>query len=605
MTAQPRTAQPRSRHSRRWAATAVVAALVAVFGVVSTSATWVDREWVSGTAGTLDCTSNDQAFSSRGQGRVLSGNLLGLDLDTIAEVSGVEVTHDGIGVSVDPPGSAPVPGRADAYFNPLDVTALSVINAGAAGGLTIPLDTPLAALGQYARARADGTAAGASGYVTGTGAIALAPEGGYPELATLDLSALLGALNHDLGELLPGIANVSAEVGAVAGRAHLDGCGLKWADPDALTREYLASSLALVVGTPTVGGLAQVISGTVATLEDTVNGLGSAGSEHSVLGALTTAITGLVNGVAGTGTLHLADLDVDLSATVDTSALQNLLATPFASADSVVTIDLAEDQVRIDTAALLAKAYSEENGDRLNALPPNTNLLADPQVLDTLTGSLLGAVTELVGEINGLLTQAIDAVAVDLSVVLTLRVSALGHNLIEIGTVTASVEGSLADLVGGTLEASISYKLKGLGLLGVVLNPIVNGLLKGTNGLLATLTKDLAATAADVIETALFGLRILPGTAGDLAAPIVGAVSGLYTKLFLDEVVGITFNAQNLPTPGPGPGPAPGPADWDSLTDGRFEVAAIRIGVVDALAQEGVRLYLGRASVGPVAVAPG
>lgn len=74
----------------------------------------------------------------------------------------------------------------------------------------------------------------------------------------------------------------------------------------------------------------------------------------------------------------------------------------------------------------------------------------------------------------------------------------------------------------------------------------------------------------------------------------ISAVSRLYAGLFLNGVVALTVNAQNDPAAG-----GPEPADWTGLDPGRYDVAALRIGVLDALGQSNVRLYLGRGSVGP------
>lgn len=78
-----------------------------------------------------------------------------------------------------------------------------------------------------------------------------------------------------------------------------------------------------------------------------------------------------------------------------------------------------------------------------------------------------------------------------------------------------------------------------------------------------------------------------------LAAPIVGAVSGVFTALYTNGVVSLTVNAQNDPVSG-----STEPVNWATLAAGRYDVTALRIGILDVVGANNVHVYLGRGSVG-------
>src|SRR5690606_14357117 len=132
---------------------------------------------------------------------VLSGSLLGLDTDTVAEVSGVRATHDRTVSNAKPSTAAPVVGQLDAYADALRVDVLTaVLGLDLTSALQLPLDTDTGLIGQYGQAQSTGTSSGASGYITDSGAINTdGNESDYPDIATLKLSTLLNSLGLDLG----------------------------------------------------------------------------------------------------------------------------------------------------------------------------------------------------------------------------------------------------------------------------------------------------------------------------------------------------------------------------------------------------------------------
>ena len=582
-----RAAGPRPRRRRSLGiagATALVASALVAQGGITTNASWTDGEWAHAPAvGTANCADPTGGFIARGEGRALSGSLLGIDLDTLAEARGVSVENDGSLASPTPIDANPVPGVDSAWADPLDVTALSAVDVNLGRGLLkLPLDSRTGVLGQYAQAKDTGQAAGASGYVTETGGIGLDPGTGYPDLASLSLSDLLASVNPAVAGTLQDVTDVSLRTGAVAGRAQIDGCAQAWApgtaDPAAalagsVAREYLAASVRTDVTSPTVGALVSQVNSRLGTLQGTLDGLlSNTGVTSSIANAVSALLSGLL------GTLNLGGVSVtQLSASIDLAPVRSLLSQPFGDDHGVVTIDPAHGVISVDTAALLAQAYGTTDGHSLNGLAPNTDLLSDPAILTALTGTLGSVLSSWLDRIESTLRAQLDAITVNAGVKVTVRLL-----VVPVAEISASVRGSLGDLLTGTVQAQASAKILGSIELGIL------------NGLLGALTGGLGKAVGDAVGAVLTLFRTLPSTITALTAPILTAVSNVYTKLFLSNVVSLLVNAQNDPFSG-----SAEPPDWASIPGGRYDVAALRVGVLGALSQNDVRLYLGRASVGP------
>ncbi|HLS01816.1 MAG TPA: choice-of-anchor G family protein [Beutenbergiaceae bacterium] len=574
------------------AATFAAAALFA-HGASTTSATWNDTEWDHGHLGTLDC---DAGFASQAGGRVLGGSALAVELDDVVALHGVHVTHDGTAATVTPSSASPADGP-NAYADPLNLTvAQGVIDADLGQGmLKLPLDNTTGVVGQYAQANSDGTSRGAAGYVTSSGAIATDPGTGYPEFASLSLSGLLTELNHDLGTLAAGITDADLVMGAVAGRADFDACLHQWSGDEAqhLIREYLASSLHTRLEVAPLGDLVTAAGGVVSELEGIVNGLASnQGVLNGLTGGLTSILNGLLNvgGAVGLG-VSLGSISIDsLSATVDTTELQDFLTEPFGDADAIVEIDPGNGTVTVDIAALLGETYPSQYAHGLNELSPNTTILNDPAVITTLSSALTSALTTWLDDFDGLLEATINAIEIDLDVTvqLQIRLSLLGT--LSLADLLINVSGPLGDL---TVSADTENVLGG---------SVLGGLLTQVLGLLDFLVNSLVGNTAgavtdlvvDVVEDALAPVYVLVEALDDLVAPVVQAVTGLYSALFLDGVVGVRVNAQNH-----APNNTSGPGGWAGLPEGRYDVAALHIDILDALGNAGVDLFIARAFVGP------
>ncbi|MBN9612207.1 MAG: choice-of-anchor G family protein, partial [Actinobacteria bacterium] len=469
-----RTVSPRPLRRRRVIAglASLVAVALITMGVTPTLASWNDREWVSGAGsagaavGTLDCANPTGRFATRGEGRALGGGLLGFDLDALAAASSMLVTNSGSATSHTSGGTAATP-APDAFANPVNVAALRAVNVNLGGGiLQLPLDNATGAIGQYGRASSDGQAVGAAGYVTDNGGIALKPAGGYPDLATLSVSQLLSQINPAVASTLANVSDVSLKVGAVAGRASVDGCAGTWANnvAGAVTRDYLTAALRTEVTSPTVGALVTGVSGAITGLENAVNGLTS---NTGVLTSIRNGVTGLVNGVLGGNLLgiKLGSVTIDsLSATIDTTAVRALLTQSFGDTGGVLTVSPSAGVISVDTAALLASAYPGSYSNGLNGLAPNTDLLSSPAVVTALSTALTGALNGWITRVNTALSQAIDAISISvkLKVLLQLEVCVVlvGCAYVDLVSIAVTTIGTLT-----SLTTSTSTTVLGIGLI--------------------------------------------------------------------------------------------------------------------------------------------
>lgn len=599
-----------------------------------TTASWNDTEWVHGPLTSLNCADPNRSLLSRAHGRVLSGQVLSVDLDSIAEVQGVEVTNNGERARAS--AGDPVTGIPDAWADPLTVEALGAVQVPLDHLLELPADNSTGLVGQFAQAQRTGEALGASGYITNSGGIDLQPDpAGYPDLATLKLSNLLSSpLLGDLGlgPVLSSVTDLELAFGAVGGQARLDGCAALWSLASAivddivpgLERDYLASSIDLRFNSDTVGDLVTAIGGTpdevcdqapisvLKGLECTVNGLAS---NDGVIDNLTDGIRALLVPVLDEGLGLAEDIDLDLNATIDVSPVRALLDDTLS--DGVVSVNLADGTISIDTAALLTAHDAQRYDSGLNGLDPNSNPLADPDILTTLSDRVTSLLDAWVAQVEDKLDEVLDAVLVyvNVNVVATLTVTPvlLPPEVVDVAHIGATVDcqppgtepkgcslGTLLDPEQNTSVTTASFSiLPGLTEL-PVLGPIIEGLLAGVEiileSLVSTLISGLGGIVGAGVEDVLGTLRVLSPGVKALTTPIVNVVTTTYGSLLggLDPVVAITINAQNDPALGD-----PEPQDWEGLPDGRYDVAAIRVGVLDALGNAAVALYLGRGSVGP------
>ncbi len=581
------------------AAALVVATVPATVG--QTVASWGDSEWVHAPAvgtSSFDC-GTDTNYRTTSSGRFLSGELLGIDLDDVAELSGIRtVRAPGQPVVVDPPNAAPLGGsnpNVSAFANPLAVSVLDDLVALDLTGLNVGLPAgSTGAVSQYSRTSTLGTSAGAAGLINDSGGVGVTsstPDADLPEPATLQLSNVLGPLT--------GIGDVSLEVGAVGASSSLDWCAAResdeWGDGSVtgVTRDYGIAGLDLVVDSPLVSGLVTEVNDTVTDLNTAVTALSgvNGGIANLVRARVAANLPGLL-GVNLGGNVTISNLNL-------TGAVQNLLTTPLT--DGTVTIDLSAGTVSVDLASLLG-----DGANGLNDLAPNTELLINNDVLNPLVdrvGDLLDAWTTRVTQA---LTTALDNATVTIDLTGAVRILGTGANSgLQVATLDVDVNASIASIRANTAPVVVGTSVFGvtavvntaLGLLGL---PSINSILTTlTNGL----TSGLLAPIATTLSTSLFGLvTTLGSTLAGLVNPILTAVGGVFNAL--PSVLSVGVNVQpDQPNPLPGSTFDPGAPPLESP---EYAVSALRIGLVDAVAPANGFIYfsLATATAGPTVALP-
>lgn len=574
--------------------TAILAATLP--GLTLSNASWLDSEWAAGAVvsgpgvGTLDC-SLDGTFTTDARGRFLHGSLLGLDLDTIAAIDGVRATNDGATSTATPNTATPL--GSDAWANPLDATALSAINLALTGLLQLPLATDTGVYNQYAQAHSNGDSTGASGLVNDSGGIALTaePPGPHvPKSATLHLGTILEtALGSDLSDIVTSLSDLHLGVGAVAAAATLDACDASWSNNlyDHLNRDYRIAGLDLDIESPLVAELVTTVQDAATALQAALNALSSDGDLLDDLG-------GALVGVAGPllGAIGLGGTTTTLGLTLDFTAVNDLLDDTISDTNGIVEIDLNGGTINVDIAHLVDSV----NG--LNNLDPNTQLLLNDTVINTLTAAVTTALADWVTDVIDAVTAALGTVTVDLDIVLTLPT---------LGTVTVGVDASLASMLGGTAEVAASFAPDGIV---CTITPVLCTTVEAAVDALMTTSEDaLTLALGNVIQPAisLATSTIIGALQTDLqnvTAPLVTVLANTLDALFgEDRVLSILINAQNAPAP-PNTNPEPG---WASsmatpsaspYQSGAYGVSALRLDVLGALGGLDVEIDLAHASVG-------
>lgn len=587
-------------------ALSVLLASAATSQVVTTDAAWQTSEWTHSAVGASDCTETGVA-RTRGNGRLLSGGLLGLDLDSVAEVRGMVVTNDA--TTAHPTPTAATAGANNAWRNPLDVGVLSAINLPLSATtldeiLEIPLATDVGVLNQWAQANSTGQSAGAAGVVNDSGVVMTNSDfggGTPPDLGTLKLSRLVSQVTGQaVGDVVAGLSDLDLEIGAVAGRAQVNTCQQAWGASNALQRQYAIAGLDLLVASPLVGQLVTTVNAALSGTQTLVNNLAS---NTGLLSQITSGVSGLL-----TGTLDAFDLGaVTLTgptAVVNFGAVQTLLSQPIADPGGLLKVDLGDGVVRIDLAALAGEAYSGTGfagtGPGLNGLAPNTELVLNSSVVNALTGALTDALDEWVDDVVAAAEQAVLAATVSFSLNLKLKVG-----LLDVVDATVSANNvALSSLMAGTATLSVTAN----SLLGPCTNPVTTPLPCLVNPLVGAVVTALTGGVGPIVGNAIHAVLLSPTspirTLGAnlqlVTAPLVtlvGEVLNVY--LGVNGLVSLRANVQNDPIPAT----SASYPEWENppqeVPTGRFDVAALGVVVLGATGTSpSVNLELARGSVG-------
>ncbi|TDD68213.1 choice-of-anchor G family protein [Jiangella aurantiaca] len=460
------------RHRRRRVAASLLAAGVAP--VVAVGAWLVPASAAEGD-------------ESRAAARFLGGEILGTDLDAVAELAGVELENLG---EAEPVTEA----------NPLDLTVLDTLNVSIPGGVQLPLSDllQLGAVNQWASAEDGGASHAATGAVADNGGVGTGTEAGFPGNATFDLTDVVGEALTDL------IADLELELGAISSEAHLAATDGAFE----FTSDYEIAGGQLRLTVPLLADLLPQVQDAVGTVEETVNGL--VGPEGAIASTLST-VEGLLNLLSVAG---VEDPDITVALETDLAgAIEELLATPLGEGTGV-ELNLAEGTLIVDLDTLLGG---------LNDQAPNTELLS-PEVVSQLAEAIGNLLDTLVTDVVTTVENALRAATLDV------RIYAEVGGLLP-GTLDLQLTGSLGDVLTG--EAAFVNNSTG----------VVVGLI---SSLIAPVLDTLVGTVGGVVEDALFAeggpLTTLGETVAGLVAPLTDALTPVGD--LLASILSIKLNVQ-------------------------------------------------------------
>lgn len=571
-------------------------------------ASWTDVEHVRADAEAADCT-EPGSVDATAWGRMLTGTLLGTDLDPVAAIDGIRVDNlDPDLTSTATTAATPTDLGSDAWSVDLALSVLSSLDVGA--GIPLPFDTDTGTYSQFGRATSDGVSVGASGSIT-TAAGGLAslddPGSAAPRLATLQLSTLLDSALPGLGVATADLADAELRFGTLGAIAEFDSCATLWSGsaPGAdLVREYLVQDLAVALTSETVTDVAAELRSSIVALETALDALAPSGS--AITGAALTAVQSTLTSILDLDLLgvevSLASLDsATIGIDVDLDPVVDAISGPLT--DGVVTIDLSSGLIEADLAALFDAAYGSSGG--LNGLPANTAVLTAPVLaeLSTRAGAILADFVDLT--LEPALDAALEAATVTVVLDATLRtratvllttINVLGLDLhAEItGTVGGftGVSGAPTPTVATTVTEASPGLLNGLlALVGISLGSLTTAV---TTAIAAPLVTDLVPVIGSQVVTPLLATATTTtaATVADLTSTTLPAFLVALDPVLtaLRTLVDVTVNARPDQS-----GSVGGP---DDAAPGRWFQSAVHVGVVDDTSASVAEFYLANASVG-------
>ncbi|WP_146082826.1 MULTISPECIES: choice-of-anchor G family protein [unclassified Rathayibacter] len=303
----------------------------------------------SASAVSISCFPVGTVFQAVARGRLLSGFLGGVNLDTVAGVAGVTAI-------------APDQGNPAVVTGGVNATVLNTIAVNATGLtgtlsslLTLAAPAGVGTLNQYASANTNGTVRGASGAITDAGQLALdSTAGSFPDFGTVNLRAILAASGGaGVAALLTNVTDLTLRIGALTGRASLQSACVPGSDN--LQRDYQVGRLDLVLTSPTL---------------------------TAITAALNTLLGAVVN-LSGFG----------LTVTVDTTSV---LGGSIPGGTQPIQAQLSTNPatITVDLFSLLGGAPGQgATSPYVNGLPPNSTLFVDNalQVPGTAVGNFTAA----------------------------------------------------------------------------------------------------------------------------------------------------------------------------------------------------------------------
>ncbi|WOP20088.1 choice-of-anchor G family protein [Raineyella sp. LH-20] len=541
----------------------------------------------------------------RAASQFLSGTLLGTRLSqvfsdpswtgaSLAQVRGIQVTTVPPNSPVPdpaPPASERLDGvaNAPAYRTKLDLAALQALEVIAGVQLGSLIKAPVGVINQWAQAVYNGTVNGSTGAIdNSSGIIDTSAAAGSTTYASINLKNLLNnALSGGLNGLGTGMAtnitDLSLDLGAIAGRAWQDTC------TNCIKRDYLLAWAKLVVDSPLLAALYNPLVTIINGLQSTINGLIGPGS---TVDGLLNQIENAINAINVLGLVKLT-ATANITVSLDTSAATAALGNDLFPSTKLLDLGLGPNEtLTVDLGVLLGGAYQPDGtNSALNGLAPNTSLLVNTS-----------AVTNLVNQIGGI-GQDIVAVLEDLiKVNLSISVHAFALGIIDADVATIQLYSgasgtnpvSIADLLNNNFHFEVTL-LPAAGALGGLLSAL-------TTVLTGTLVTGLVGQIGAALHTLVVN-AVLTSTVNSAITALGAFVNQLLTALFITPgVLSLTANAQNDPqvacTPPTGAGAEP--SDWATLEAGEYDVAALRLAVLQSVSTNVVTLYLARGAVGPI-----
>jgi hypothetical protein len=437
-TAHPRVATPlggsaaRNNHrtATRIAATVTAFALGGAFALVAPIT-----------------ASADEHTESYAKGQFLSGNLIGLDLDTVVSLGAAEASNNGSQ-------------STQTSKDPLDAAVLEdavVVQQAESPQVDLGGVLQIGPVAQYAQANNDGSSLGASGAIADDGAIGVGDHQSTPPAnATLNLQALLG------NEFASTLADLKLELGALAARAE--------ADLDVASGDYQIADAVLTFSSPAIANLTPKVDSALDEVVDAVNALlGRNGALVGDVNELLVDLDPVLNLLGGN-----ANVSVSLNAGNLKEIVHAILEEEYGN--GAVSFDLETGEVHVDLEVLL--------GGDLNNLAPGTELLTDAvvnQILEGITTTVATIADQVVDKVEDALHDATVDIHADLST-----------NIAQSPIVREVCELVDRVLTTPVLRDATSLELLTNGLLGD-LTTLVN------TGLLGTLTDGVADEVGDFV----------------------------------------------------------------------------------------------------------
>lgn len=589
------------------AALTLVTGIITIQGSSHTRAGWEDSEFIHTELGSLNCPTH-QVAENRAGSKLISGKILDRNIDSLANVHGVETTTLAEVTTVSPSTATPAAALPQAYENPLTITALQALNLNLTGLLEFPLETATGIYRQFAMAQSSGLSRAASGLITDQGTINLDwQDGGLepPPFATLHLGNLLRQITgENLNELIPQLTNVYLAIGALASYANLEGCTAAWSTSvyEQLERQYAIAGLNTTLESVVLAELLPLVHQTTTSIKTNL-ALELGKSNGDLIGLLFSTLNSLP-------LLTLGQPSVVLDLTVDLNPIMNYLSQPLIVGANLAEIDLIGGTITVDLEQLLGPHYANSIG--LNGHNPNTQLLINSAALNTLMIHTQTALISVASTLEGLLeaayavatvnTQIRVPISVQASIPLVLTAVVNAGDLV-IALDTANPPASITldtSSCQGILCTAAALLING------VLGPVLSSL---QTGVLTTVTNLLSSTSSEGIAELTDNILGIDGVLPRNITFLSTALSALFGE---NAVLSLIVNAQNAVDPAEMSTPAGIPPSWETTLPaqqhnpyhtGRYDVTALRLVALGAVLN-GVEVDLARASVGNIRIAP-